>query len=63
LVYSDAFDGLPESTRGLVYQRFREILKGTDSNRMYAHLSQDDRQAIIEILQDTKPGINLTVLE
>jgi hypothetical protein len=56
LVYTEAFDALPESTRELVYQRFREILTDTDSNRIYAHLSQDDRQAIFEILQDTKPG-------
>jgi len=55
LVYTEAFDALPESTRALVYRRFREILSGTDSSPVYAHLSPDDRKAIGEILQDTKP--------
>jgi len=56
LVYTEAFDSLAESTRKLVYDRFREILTGRDGNPIYAHLSKDDREAIIEILQDTKPG-------
>jgi hypothetical protein len=56
LVYTEAFDSLPDVTRKLVYDRFREILTRSDGNRMYAHLSNDDREAIIEILEDTKPG-------
>jgi hypothetical protein len=36
-----------------VYQRFREVLSGTDPN--ITHLSASDRQAIQEILEATKP--------
>jgi hypothetical protein len=30
---------------------------GTDKSRDFAHLSPTDRQAILEILQETKPGL------
>ena len=55
LVYSDSFDGLPGYARDYVYQRFAEILQGKDQSGDYAHLSQHDRRAILEILLDTKP--------
>jgi hypothetical protein len=38
-----------------VYQRIREVLTGTDPSGDFAHLSESDRQAIWEILSETKP--------
>jgi hypothetical protein len=34
-----------------------EILSGKDASVRYAHLSAENRQAIIEILRDTKPDL------
>jgi hypothetical protein len=39
-----------------VYRRFREILTGEDKTKEFAHLSAADRQAILEILKETKPA-------
>jgi hypothetical protein len=55
LVYSEAFDALPEPAKQFIYGRFREILSGTDKSYAYAGISAADRQAILEILADTKP--------
>jgi hypothetical protein len=55
MVYADAFDGLPSEVRAAIYRRMFEILSGQDASARYAHLSADDRRAIIEILRDTKP--------
>src|SRR5437016_819991 len=56
LVYSKSFDGMPDSLKDYVYRRFREVLSGEDSGSDFAHLSGEDRKAILEILKDTKPG-------
>jgi hypothetical protein len=55
LIYSEAFDALPDPARLQFYVRLREVLTGTEKNKDFAHLSPDDRQAILEILNDTKP--------
>ena len=55
LVYSDGFGALPEHARRYVYQRLIAILNGQDTSSTFAHLSADDRQAVLEILRDTKP--------
>jgi len=55
MVYSEAFDGLPRSTKDAVYRRMLDILSGHESRPKYARLSADDRRAVLEILHDTKP--------
>lgn len=45
VIYSEAFDALPELARAQLY------------NRLYARLSKEDRRAILEILGDTKKGL------
>ena len=56
LIYSDSFDGLPESVKSYVFRRLRDVLGGRDVSPEFAHLSAEDRQAILEILEDTKPA-------
>jgi hypothetical protein len=56
LVYSESFEAMPAELKDYVNRRFREILTGQDTSADFAHLSADDRQAILEILHDTKPG-------
>lgn len=55
LIYSEAFDRLPEPTKSRVYDRLCEILSGKDRSEEFAHLSADDRAAIAGILRETKP--------
>lgn len=57
LIYSRAFDALPAPMKDRVYRRLREVLTGADTSAEFAHLSADDRRAILEILLDTKPGL------
>jgi hypothetical protein len=56
LIYSEAFDALPDPARAYVYRRLEEILTGRDQSPAFARLTPDDRRAILEILRDTKPG-------
>lgn len=57
MVYSRTFDALPDDIRERVYQRLFEVLSGKDQGAKFAHLSRVDRQAILEILRETKPGL------
>lgn len=56
LIYSPAFDGLPREMRDYVWQRLWDVLANPNGAR-FKHLSPEDRRAIIEILQATKPGL------
>ena len=57
MIYTAAFDALPEPALEAIYRRIWSILSGEESGRPYDRLSADDRQAVIEILVDTKPGL------
>ena len=54
LIYSDAFDALPDLTKDRVYALLSRVLHG-EAGDAYDHLSAEDRTAILEILADTKP--------
>jgi hypothetical protein len=56
LIYSPMFDALPEAVLAAVSARLSAVLQGRDTHRKYAHLSIEDRQTILEIVRDTKPG-------
>jgi hypothetical protein len=57
LIYSAQFDGLPQPAKDRVYRRLYGVLSGQDQSAGYARLSQPDRQAILEILRDTKKDL------
>jgi hypothetical protein len=57
MIYSDAFDSLPEPARAAIYRRMRQILSGEEKDAKYARLSPADRKAIVEILRETKKGL------
>jgi hypothetical protein len=63
LIYSDGFDGMPAAVKAYVYQRLAEILSGADQSPAFAHLSCEDRQAILEILRATKRDFARTVVQ
>ena len=57
LIYSEAFDNLPEPARQRVYRRLWEVLSGLDTSPIFKSLSVSDRQSILEILRETKPDL------
>jgi hypothetical protein len=57
LIYSEAFDNLPEPARKRIYQRLWEVLTDRDRSPAFARLSSADRRAVLEILLDTKKGL------
>ena len=54
LIYSEAFDALPDLAKRYIYRRLGEVLGGQDESEAFAHLSDQDRLAIREILEETK---------
>jgi hypothetical protein len=56
MVYTPMFDALPEAARNIVRARLTAVLSGADTAPKYAHLTPADRQSILEILRDTRPG-------
>lgn len=57
LIYSSAFDAIPEPAKGYIYHRLLQVLSGADQSADFAKLSAADRQAILTILLETKPGL------
>ena len=54
LIYSEAFDKLPAKVKERLYQRLWDILSGKDTSETYQNLSPETKQAILEILAETK---------
>ena len=57
LIYSEPFEKLPAATKDQVYQCLFDVLGGTDTNEKFSHLSSNDRQAILEIVKETKSDL------
>jgi hypothetical protein len=54
LIYSRTFDALPGDMKEYIYQRLWDSLAGPQADQLTPHLSAEDRQAIVEILRETK---------
>ncbi len=57
LIYSEAFNGLPPVALEEIYRQLHEVLVGKDSDPDFTHLAENDRQAILKILRETKQGL------
>lgn len=57
LIYSEAFDNLPEPMKAHLYQRLWDILTGKDTSPDFQRISEDTKRAILEILAETKPDL------
>jgi hypothetical protein len=57
MIYSAAFDGMPDKVRDRVYQRLYEILTDKDTSKTFASVSPETRGALLEILRETKPNL------
>jgi hypothetical protein len=56
-IYSRQFDGLPAEAKERIYLRLWQVLTGKDQTKPFSHLSKEDRQAVLEILRETKPDL------
>ena len=54
MIYTPAFDSLPQAAKDAVYARLWEVLSGRDTQPRYRRLALQDRQAVVSILRDTK---------
>ncbi|MEO8682738.1 MAG: hypothetical protein ABI665_27060 [Vicinamibacterales bacterium] len=57
MIYSPAIDALPDEVKAALFRKLDQVLKGEDTSAKFAHLTPAIRQAIVEILRDTKPGV------
>lgn len=57
MIYTEVFDNLPEPARQAIYKRMWQILSGEEKDSKYSALSLSDRQAVVEILHETKKGL------
>jgi hypothetical protein len=54
LIYSEAFDHMPDAAKAAVYARLWAVLSGEVKAPEYDRLSAADRRAVLEILRETK---------
>lgn len=57
LIYAPAFDALPPLAKAPIYRRLWQVLSGQAREPRYRSLSLVDRQAVVEILIDTKADL------
>ena len=57
MIYTAAFDALPATALDAIYRRMWAVLSGEITEDPYDRLELADRQAIVEILRDTKAGL------
>ena len=57
MIYSDAFDNMRPLAQEKIYQRIYDALTAKTPNPKFAHLSGSDRQAILEIVRETKANL------
>jgi hypothetical protein len=57
MIDSAVFDALPTDARNLIYRRLKAVLSGAERAPKYGRLTPSDRQAILEILRETKTNL------
>jgi len=57
LIYSPSFDAVAEPIKEVILQKLHEILTGKSENPQFAQVTPKDRQAVLEILLETKKNL------
>jgi hypothetical protein len=57
LIYSEAFDAIPDAAKEKIYEKLHAVLSGKDQSEAYAALEPKTRRAILEILLETKKDL------
>ncbi|MDH3531602.1 MAG: hypothetical protein OEO82_01660, partial [Gammaproteobacteria bacterium] len=64
LIYSEAFDNLPQPVINQIYRRLAEILGSEKAEAAVARLLPEERATLLDILRDTKPAfVSATMME
>jgi hypothetical protein len=58
MIYSDSFEMLPVAYKQEVFRMLHEILTSPEPGEDFAHLSDADKTAVIEILKATVPELS-----
>ena len=57
MIYTEAFDGMPDWARERVYQKLYDVLTNKNTSPRFARISADDRRNVLEIVRETKTGL------
>jgi hypothetical protein len=57
MIYSEAFENLPTIAKDRIYQRLWDVLSGKDQDKRFASLANQDREAITQIVRETKGNL------
>jgi hypothetical protein len=57
MIYSTAFDALPAEAKSAVYARLWAVLSGRETGAIHRALTPANREAIVQILRDTKADL------
>lgn len=57
MIHSDAFDALLPAAKEAIYARMWVVLSGQETKPRYRLFAKADRQAVVQILRDTKPDL------
>ena len=57
MIYSQNFEALPKVMKDYIYKKLYGVLTGKDKSEEFQHLNAEMRQAILEILLDTKKDL------
>jgi hypothetical protein len=57
MIYSEAFDALPDPAKERLYRRLWQVLNGEDKTAKFAKLTAEQRRDILETLRKTKKGL------
>ena len=57
MIYTDACDNMNPASRDRIYRRLYDVLTTKSPALPFAHLTPADRQAILEIVRETKTNL------
>jgi hypothetical protein len=57
MVYSEAFDNIPDAARERIYQRIFDVLSGKDKDQKFARITDEDKRNVLAILRETKNNL------
>src|SRR6516164_6306775 len=57
MVYSEAFDNIPDAAREQIYRRLFDVLTGRDKDPKFSRITEEDRRNVLAILRDTKKNL------
>jgi hypothetical protein len=63
LIYSAPFEALPDAAKQVAYRRIADVLNGVDRSEPFAHLTDEDRAAIRDVVAATKPELAAVLRE